>query len=69
MQAFESDLRLIQKQQNNQVMLTIISIVIIGYLIKKNGIDSLYRIENPFLSKVVLIMLKLVPAKFLAMAS
>ncbi|MFT5054820.1 MAG: hypothetical protein ACI9FU_002411 [Granulosicoccus sp.] len=49
-------------------MLTIISILIISYLIKKNGIDALYRIENPLLSKAVLFMLKLVPSKFLPVA-
>lgn len=46
-------------------MLTIISIVLIGYLIRKNGLESLHNIEHPVVRKVVLLMLKYTPERFL----
>lgn len=52
-------------ESNNKTMLTILSIVLIGYLIRKNGLDSLYRIEQPVLRKIVLLMLKHTPERFL----
>lgn len=56
------------QESNNTVMLTILSILIIGYLIRKNGIESLYHIEHPVLRKVVLLMLKYTPERFLPRA-